>query len=115
MTKAAGEAVRTGRRAEMAAGRSRPGAKGWEGGINRLLSRLRHLFNWAIAEGYLLATPFKRGTVNVVKLTPGVEDGRTRRLDDPGLERRLFVHVDRIYVRCSLPRSRPAAGSARSS
>src|SRR5688572_22050650 len=30
-----------------------PGAKGGEVGINRLLGRMRHLFSWAIAEGYV--------------------------------------------------------------
>jgi site-specific recombinase XerD len=37
-------------------------------GTNRLLARLRHLFNWAIGEGYIDKTPFKRGGVSVVKL-----------------------------------------------
>ena len=61
ITKADIEAVRAWRRAELAAGRSRPGAKGGEAGINRLLLTVRHLFNWAIGEGFLLDTPFKRG------------------------------------------------------
>ncbi len=73
ITKADVEAVRTWRRAELAAGKSRPGAKGGEAGIDRVLSRMRHLFNWAIAEGYLLETPFKRGPVTVVKIERGIE------------------------------------------
>ncbi len=80
ITRADVEAVRVWRRQELTAGKSRPGVKGGEAGINRLLSRLRHLFSWAIAEGYLTETPFKRGPVNVVKLEMSVEGARTRRL-----------------------------------
>jgi integrase len=50
--------------------------------------------NWAIAEGFLKESPFKRGSVNVVKLSPGVEAPRTRRLDDSHIERRLIQHAD---------------------
>lgn len=98
ITKADVEAVRVWRRAELAAGKARPGAKGGEAGINRLLSRLRHVFNWAIAEGYLTETPFKRGPVTVVKLDRSVEQARTRRLDAAGGQeneaRRLLAHAD---------------------
>jgi integrase len=97
ITKADVEAVRTWRRAELSAGRARPGSKGGEAGINRLLARLRHLFNWAVAEGYLTTTPFKLGTVTVVKLDRSVEHARTRRLDAVGErneERRLLDHAD---------------------
>ena len=96
ITKADVEAVRTWRRAELAAGKSRPGAKGGEAGINRLLARLRHVFNWAIAEGYLSATPFKRGPVSVVKIERGIEYARTRRLDAVGVdeEQRVMQHAD---------------------
>lgn len=98
ITKADVEAVRTWRRAELAAGKARVGAKGGEAGINRLLSRLRHVFNWAIAEGYITETPFKRGPVSVVKIDRTVEQARTRRLDAAGGEaneaRRLLAHAD---------------------
>jgi integrase len=96
ITKADVEAVRVWRRAELAAGRCRAGAKGGEAGINRLLARLRHVFNWAIAEGYLSATPFKRGPVSVVKIERGIEYARTRRLDAEGVdeERRVLEHAD---------------------
>lgn len=86
VTKADIEAVRAWRRAELAAGKARAGAKGGETGINRVLARLRHLFNWAIAEGYLEATPFKRGPVSVVKIERGIEYARTRRLDAEGVD-----------------------------
>src|SRR6185503_12409126 len=43
-----------------------PRAKGGEVGTNRLLSRLRHMFNWAIAEELADHTPFKRHGVTVV-------------------------------------------------
>ena len=49
-------------------------------GINRLLARLRHLFNSAIAEGYVTDSPFKRHGVTVVRLEHKAEGPRTRRL-----------------------------------
>jgi integrase len=97
ITKADVLAVRAWRRAELAAGRARAGAKGGEAGINRLLARLRHIFNWAIENGYVTVTPFKIGTVTVVKLNRSIEDARTRRLDaagDENEERRLLAHAD---------------------
>lgn len=94
VTKADIDAVRTWRRAEFTGGRGRVGCKGGEAGINRLLARLRHVFSWAVAEGYRADTPFKRGSVTVVKLTPGVEGGRTRRLAGRDEERQLMAQVD---------------------
>jgi hypothetical protein len=67
VTRADVEAVRVWRRQEQASGRSHSGPKGGEVGTNRLLSRVRHIFSWAIAEEYLEATPFKRGPVTIVK------------------------------------------------
>jgi integrase len=55
-----------------------PGVAGGEIGINRLLERARHLFSWAIEEGYIDATPFKRSGQVVVRLTK--ETPRDRRL-----------------------------------
>jgi integrase len=54
--------------------------KSGEVGINRLLARFRHLFNWAIAEGYVDNTPFKRGGVTVVRINRAAETARDRRL-----------------------------------
>lgn len=48
-------------------------------GTNRLLEHLRAMFNWAVRVGYIDATPFKRGTEAVVKLSQ--EHTRVRRLD----------------------------------
>jgi integrase len=103
ITRADVEAVRTWRRQEQSAGNSRTGSKGGEVGTNRLLSRLRHVFSWAIAEGYLTETPFKRGPVSVVKLETGAEGARTRRLEPSvmlpdgtvrdGEETRLLKHA----------------------
>lgn len=84
--------------------RVRPGAKHGEVGINRLLARLRHVFSWAITEGYVTDTPFKRHGVTVVKLETRVETARTRRLQPgttskpgeaptPGEEERLLQHA----------------------
>ena len=75
-------------------------------GCNRLLARLRHLFNWAIAENISDSSPFKRGDVTVVKLDHRAESERTRRLqpaepgrngepDKPGEEERLLLHASR--------------------
>ena len=94
ITKADIEAVRTWRREQQAAGKTRPGAKGGEAGTNRLLSRLRHLFNWAIAEGFRTDTPFKLGPVTVVKLETSVEGARTQRLSGVAEEHRLLAHAD---------------------
>ena len=49
------------------------------GGTNRSLSRLRALYNWAVRVGYVDATPFKRGTESVIKLSR--ETLRSRRLN----------------------------------
>jgi len=81
ITKADVEAVRLWRRKEQAASGRSPSVKGGECGTNRLLSRLRHVFSWAISEGYLNDTPFKRGPVTVVKMETGAESARTRRLE----------------------------------
>jgi integrase len=86
------EAVRTWRRHEQAR-KAHVGAKGGEVAINRLLSRLRHIFTWAIGEGYLTDTPFRRGHVTVVKLERRAESARTRRLH-AGEERALLDHAD---------------------
>ena len=103
VTRADVEAVRDWRRQQQAASKSKPGAKGGEVGTNRLLSRLRHIFSWAIAEGHIIETPFKRGPVSVVKLETSVEGARTRRLEPTaalpdgtvrdGEEARLFKHA----------------------
>jgi cob(I)alamin adenosyltransferase len=58
VTKADVEAVRAERRVVLA---KRSGAKQGEVGINCLLSRLRHLLSWAVGEGFITETPFKRG------------------------------------------------------
>ena len=49
-----------------------PGVKGGEVGINRLLARLRHVFSWAIEQGYVNETPFKRARQTVIKLATRV-------------------------------------------
>ena len=56
---------------------------------NRLMARLRHLFNWAIAEGLTERRPFKRGDLTLVKLDAHAERERTRRLQPGERERRL--------------------------
>ena len=61
-------------------------------GCNRLMARLRHLFNWSIAEGMIDRTPFKRGDVTLVQLDTHAERERTRRLQ-PGERERLLKHA----------------------
>ena len=61
-------------------------------GCNRLLARLRHLFNWAIAEGLTGSTPFKLNGVVVVKIETGDEQARNRRLN-PGELEALVQHA----------------------
>jgi integrase len=65
--------------------RQRPAVAG-----NRDLKLLSALFNWAVREGLVPATPFKIGTVTVVKLAR--EEPRSRRLQ-PGEEERLLLHA----------------------
>ena len=69
------------------AGRS---TKGGHVGLNRFKARVRHLFNWSIAQGYRDDTPFKRHGVNVVRLDGAAETVRTRRLQ-PGEEDALMA------------------------
>jgi integrase len=61
-------------------------------GCNRPFARLRHLFNWAIAEGFIERTPFERGGVSVIKLETRAEHFRQRRLA-PGEEIALLAHA----------------------
>jgi len=73
--------------------RRRPGRKDGEVGINRLLARLRHIYNWAIKRKYVEHTPYRRNGVVVVALEPRAENGRSRRLD-PGEEDRLLQNAN---------------------
>jgi integrase len=81
ITRADVEAVRTSRRVRGIVG------------TNRLLERLRHLFNWAIAEGYIDHTPFRREGVTVIKLETAAEQPRHRRLE-LGEEEALLAHAE---------------------
>ena len=96
ISKADVEAVRDGRRAAAkscgSTERVRPGCKGGEVGINRLLARLRHVFSFGVAEGYVSESPFRRHGVTVVKLDSRAETPRHRRLE-PGEEGRLLQHA----------------------
>lgn len=69
--------------------RARPGHKGGEVGINRLLARLRHICTWAVKQRHIPSHPFKFGGEVVVELETSAENARTRRLA-PGEEDRLL-------------------------
>ena len=56
--------------------------------LNRMLGRLRHLCSWAVIEGFIDSTPFRKGGVAVIKLT--TEQPRFRRLAD-GEEAKLLA------------------------
>jgi integrase len=58
--------------------------------IRHLLQTARHLFNWAIREGYASSTPFRREGVTLISVKPG--RARTRRLED-GEETRILAHA----------------------
>jgi integrase len=58
-----------------------------------MLASVRCCFNWAIAKGYVDATPFKRHGVTVVKLDTRAETPRERRLDGDE-EQRLLAHAE---------------------
>ena len=75
------------RRAAGLAGRS---TKGGHVGLNRFKARVRHFFNWTIAQGYRDDTPFKRHGVNVLRLNTAAETVRARRLR-PGEEEQLIA------------------------
>jgi hypothetical protein len=100
LTKADLEAAREARRAEFAAvkpdDRMRPGCKGGEVGVQHLMAVARQLWNWAIQEGYVETTPFKRGGVSVIRVKTGADSPRTRRLaGEEEVERR----TDRVDIR----------------
>ena len=57
--------------------------------INRYLSLLRHMFNWAIGREYLERTPFRRGNQTLIKQEP--EDNRRYRRVSPEEEAQLLA------------------------
>jgi integrase len=64
--------------------------KGGIVGLNRFKARIRHLWNWSIAQGYADASPFKRHGVVVIGTDSRAETERTRRLS-PQEEDRLVA------------------------
>lgn len=59
--------------------------------IRHLLQTARHLFNWAIREGYATRTPFRREGVTLITVRPS--KGRTRRVEE-GEEQRILDAAD---------------------
>jgi integrase len=56
--------------------------------INRYLSLLKHMFNWAVGREYLERTPFRQGTQNLIPMEQ--EDNRRHRRLSPEEEARLL-------------------------
>ena len=69
-------------------GHERLRRRGGPVGANRCLLRLRAFYNWALAQEYVMQTPFKRGTASVIRMFKETE--RERRLE-PGDEERLLA------------------------
>src|SRR5207249_5636616 len=59
--------------------------------INRHLTRLRHMFNWAIGREYLERTPFRRGTETLITLAK--EKNRRHRRIAETEEQHLIAHA----------------------
>jgi len=57
--------------------------------INRTVTLLRHMFNWAVGREYLDRTPFRRGTEKLIRLEQ--EDNKRRRRVSPEEEARLLA------------------------
>jgi integrase len=68
-----------------------PGEKAGEVGIEHMMAELRHLLDWAVGEGYIESSPFKRNGRVVIKVKAIKKVHRTRRLDmDTKEEERLL-------------------------
>jgi integrase len=57
--------------------------------INRTVTLLRHMFNWAIGREYIERTPFRRGTEKLIQLEQ--EDNKRRRRVSPDEEAKLLA------------------------
>ena len=64
--------------------------------LNRFKARVRHFFNWAVAQGYRDDTPYKRHGVNVIRLNSRAETERTRRLPADEEARLLAAASDHL-------------------
>jgi integrase len=60
---------------------ARRGCKDGRVGANRMLRRLRHLFNWAIKHRHLETTPFRHHGVAMITLDTKAETPRSRRFE----------------------------------
>jgi integrase len=78
--------------------------KGGAVSTNRLLAVFRRVCSWAVAEGYIASSPFKRGGETIVKLDTAVEYARSRRLtgdEDTRLLAAASPHL-RACIECAL-------------
>jgi integrase len=79
----------------LALSRSLRNVRDGEVAIDRLLAELRHFFNWAVTEGHLTTTPFRRGTTVVIKQTAAGQK-RHRRLEGDEEARLLAVAAPQL-------------------
>jgi integrase len=107
VTKADVEAVREFRRAELreiaskreraiAEGRKTgrvvlPGTRGGEVGVEHMMAMLRHLFGWAVKEGHIDASPFRKNGLTVIDVRVSKKSSRKRRLDREANERERLL------------------------
>lgn len=107
ITKVDIEAVRESRRAqlrEVVARRERaiaegkrtgrvalPGERGGEVGVEHMMATLRHLFGWAVKEGHVDASPFKKNGLTVIDVRTSKKMSRKRRLDREANERERLL------------------------
>lgn len=87
--------------AQRPTGLRRPPAKAGEVHLNRATARARHLFNWALINGFVTDSPFRLGGVNAIRLNHAAETPRDRRLapnDEEALLRAAKPHLHAVIV-----------------
>jgi integrase len=70
-----------------------PGVKGGEVGIEHLMATVRHIFDWALGEGYIERTPFKRNGRTVIQVRTQKKIHRRRRLDPEANEEQRLLRA----------------------
>ena len=81
--------------------------------INRYLSLLRHMFNWAVGREFLERTPFRRGNQTLVRQE--LEDNRRHRRSPRTRNRSSSITHRSTSARCSSWLWTPGSGAVRCS